>query len=100
VAAETVVENCPRVFGKGEHDPFTASCDRNRLRRLDENHRLFLVPAVADQPQPPDGKRCGPCRWRDVICLVEQSARSVEIALQAAHVRERSACLRAGTLAA
>ena len=76
------------MFGECEHDPFAAPRDRCRLSRLEENPRLRLVPAVAGQPQTSDVKRFGPCHRRNVIGLVEQRARFVEIALQAAHVRE------------
>ena len=87
------------MLGEGEHDPFAASRDRSRLSRFEESHRLRLVPAVAGQRQTSDVKRFGPGHGRDVIGLVEQSARSVEIALQAAHVREMGERDRSATRA-
>ena len=76
------------MFGESKHDPFAASRDRDRLSRFEEHRRLLLIPAVAGQPQTSDVKRFGPCQRRKVIRLVEQSAGFVEMALQAAQVRE------------
>ena len=88
VAAEAVVENGPRVLGEGDHNPVAAPRDRSWHNRVEEDLRLHFDPAKAGQRESSEDQRLGARRGGDVIGLVEESAGTIEIALEAAHVRE------------